>query len=78
MAKATDTIAVVVLKGRTVRHNGNTYEPTNRLDVSESDAARLERMGFVVRQDALVAAAAEKSDPAVKITVSDGVKISQG
>lgn len=77
MAKVTD-VAVVVLKGKTVRYNGNTYEPTNRLEVSEADAARLERLGFVVRQYALVAAATEKSDPAVKITVSDGVKITQG
>ncbi|MEC5343663.1 hypothetical protein ABRZ24_13770 [Brenneria populi] len=74
----TAAIAVVVLKGKTVKYNGATYEATNRLEVSESDAVRLEKLGFVARQDALVAVAAEKSESAVKITVSDGVKITQG
>ncbi|EHD21318.1 MULTISPECIES: hypothetical protein [Brenneria] len=71
-------VAVVVLKGKTVKHSGNTYESTNRLEVSESDAARLEKLGFVVRQDALVTAAAEKSAPAVSVTVADGASISKG
>ena len=74
----TDTIAVVVLKGKTVKHGGKAYEPTNRLEVSELDAARLEKLGFVVRQDALVAAAAEQSAPAVSVTVTDGTNVSKG
>lgn len=74
----TAAVAVVVLKGKTVKYNGATYKSSNRLEVSESDAARLEKLGFVVRQDALIAAASEKSEPAVSVTVADGTSISKG
>lgn len=52
-SEAADLITVVVLKGKSVRHDGESYTQNSRVELSESDANRLIASGFVKTLEAV-------------------------
>lgn len=70
--EATDVITVVVLKGKSVRHDGNTYTQNTRVDLSPSDANRLIASGFVKTLDSVKEEMEAASGQEVSITKADG------
>ncbi len=71
-----DEMELVVVKGQTLRHSGETYAENSRLFLPYSDASRLISLGVVVDVKALRQQAARAVGPS--ITVDDGVKINRG
>ncbi|EOZ3191999.1 TPA: hypothetical protein ACGIZ8_001750 [Yersinia enterocolitica] len=75
-ADDSDEMEVVVVKGQTLRHSGETYAENSRLFLPCSDASRLIDLGVVADVKTLRQQAARISGPS--ITVDDGVKINRG
>ncbi|WP_174635061.1 hypothetical protein [Yersinia thracica] len=75
-ADDSDELEVVVVKGQTLRHSGETYAENSRLFLPCSDASRLINLGVVADVKALRQQAARAVGPS--ITVDDGVKINRG
>ncbi|WP_227734828.1 hypothetical protein [Yersinia proxima] len=75
-ADDSDEMEVVVVKGQTLRHSGETYAENSRLFLPCSDASRLIDLGVVADVKTLRQQAARISGPS--ITVDDGVKIERG
>ncbi|EPJ1396501.1 TPA: hypothetical protein PXQ76_002495 [Yersinia enterocolitica] len=71
-----DEMELVVVKGQTLRHSGETYAENSRLFLPCSDASRLIDLGVVADVKALRQQEARISGPS--ITVDDGVKINRG
>ncbi|MBX9498395.1 hypothetical protein J8Z86_20265 [Yersinia enterocolitica] len=71
-----DEMEVVVVKGQTLRHSGETYTENSRLFLPHSDASRLIDLGVVADVKALRQQEVRISGPS--ITVDDGVKIDRG
>ncbi|MFM1346571.1 hypothetical protein WFP14_08375 [Yersinia proxima] len=75
-ADDSDEMEVVVVKGQTLRHSGETYTENSRLFLPHSDASRLIDLGVVADVKALRQQEVRISGPS--ITVDDGVKIDRG
>ncbi|HHH1655690.1 TPA: hypothetical protein ACPZS8_001926 [Yersinia enterocolitica] len=75
-ADDSDELELVVVKGQTLRHSGETYAENSRLFLSCSDASRLIDLGVVADVKALRQQEVRISGPS--ITVDDGVKIERG
>ncbi|HDL6856591.1 TPA: hypothetical protein PXL45_000339 [Yersinia enterocolitica] len=75
-ADDSDEMELVVVKGQTLRHSGETYAENSRLFLPYSDASRLINLGVVADVKALQQQAARAVGPS--ITVDDGVKINRG
>ncbi|MGT3212279.1 hypothetical protein [Yersinia enterocolitica] len=75
-ADDSDEMELVVVKGQTLRHSGETYAENSRLFLPYSDASRLINLGVVVDVKALRQQAERAVGPS--ITVDDGVKINRG
>lgn len=75
-ADDSDEMELVVVKGQTLRHSGETYAENSRLFLPCSDASRLINLGVVADAKALRQQAARAVGPS--ITVDDGVKINRG
>ncbi|HHX9043195.1 TPA: hypothetical protein ACVQMW_004492, partial [Yersinia enterocolitica] len=75
-ADDSDEKEVVVVKGQTLRHSGETYTENSRLFLPHSDASRLIDLGVVADVKALRQQEVRISGPSV--TVDDGVKINRG
>ena len=71
-----DEMEVVVVKGQTLRHSGETHVENSRLFLPHDDAERLISLGVVADVKALRQQAANTIGPS--ITVDDGVKINRG
>ncbi|WP_145516164.1 hypothetical protein [Yersinia aleksiciae] len=71
-----DELEVVVVKGQTLRHSGETHAENSRLFLPHDDAGRLINLGVVADVKALRQQAASTIGPSV--TVDDGVKINRG
>ncbi|MGT3183192.1 hypothetical protein ACVSXV_10780 [Yersinia enterocolitica] len=71
-----DEMELVVVKGQTLRHSGETHAENSRLFLSHEDAERLINLGVVADVKALRQQAASAIGPSV--TVDDGVKINRG
>lgn len=71
-----DELEVVVVKGQTLRHSGETHAENSRLFLLYDDAERLISLGVVTDVKALRQQAASTIGPS--ITVDDGVKINRG
>ncbi|MGE4773915.1 hypothetical protein [Yersinia enterocolitica] len=71
-----DEMELVVVKGQTLRHSGETYAENSRLCLPYSDASRLINLGVVADVKVLRQQAASTIGPS--ITVDDGVKINRG
>ncbi|CNH84845.1 Uncharacterised protein [Yersinia frederiksenii] len=71
-----DELEVVVVKGQTLRHSGETHAENSRLFLPHEDAERLINLGVVADVKALRQQAASSMGPSV--TVDDGVKINRG
>lgn len=69
---AVDAITVVVLKGKSVRHDGKSYTQNSRVELSENDANRLIASGFVKTLDAVKREMEEASGQEVSIAKADG------
>lgn len=70
-----DTVEVVVLSKRTVRHEGKTHSETELVELPREDAERLKKMGFVAYLDDLHQAA--QAAQGVNVSVNSGVAITQ-
>lgn len=75
-ADDSDEMEVVVVKGQTLRHSGETYTENSRLFLPHSDTSRLIDLGVVADVKALRQQEVRISGPS--ITVDDGVKIDRG
>ncbi|QDW34283.1 hypothetical protein FFE93_015255 [Yersinia sp. KBS0713] len=75
-ADDSDEMELVVVKGQTLRHSGETYAENSRLFLPHSDASRLIDLGVVADVKALRQQEVRISGPS--ITVDDGVKINRG
>ncbi len=75
-ADDSDEMELVVVKGQTLRHSGETYMENSRLFLPCSDASRLIDLGVVADVKTLRQQAVRISGPT--ITVDDGVKINRG
>ncbi|AVX38524.1 hypothetical protein [Yersinia massiliensis] len=75
-ADDSDEMELVVVKGQTLRHSGETHEENSRLFLPHNDAERLISLGVVADVKALRQQAARAVGPS--ITVDDGVKINRG
>ncbi|WP_227720545.1 hypothetical protein [Yersinia proxima] len=75
-ADDSDEMEIVVVKGQTLRHSGETHAENSRLFLPHDDAERLISLGVVVDVKALRQQEARISGPS--ITVDDGVKINRG
>ncbi|HGV3269400.1 TPA: hypothetical protein ACNGU0_004409 [Yersinia enterocolitica] len=71
-----DEMELVVVKGQTLRHSGETYTENSRLFLPNNDAERLINLGVVADVKTLRQQETRISDPS--ITVNDGVKIERG
>lgn len=71
-AEAADLITVVVLKGKSVRHDGESYTQNTRVDLSQSDASRLIASGFVKTLDSVKQEMEAASGQEVSILKEDG------
>ncbi|HDL7736055.1 TPA: hypothetical protein PXP52_001012 [Yersinia enterocolitica] len=71
-----DELEVVVVKGQTLRHSGETHVENSRLFLPHDDAERLISLGVVADVKVLRQQAASTIGPS--ITVDDGVKINRG
>jgi len=71
-SEAADLITVVVLKGKSVRHDGQSYTQNTRVELPQSDATRLIASGFVKTLDAVKQEMEEASSQEVSITKDDG------
>ncbi|MBK5075094.1 hypothetical protein I2492_18840 [Budviciaceae bacterium CWB-B4] len=67
-----DLITVVVLKGKSVRHDGKGYTQNSRVELSENDASQLIASGFVKTLDAVKQEMEEASGQEVSIAKADG------
>lgn len=72
VSEAADLITVVVLKGKSVRHDGDSYTQNTRVELSQSDANQLIASGFVKTLDAVRQEMEEVPGQEVAITKSDG------
>lgn len=72
--KSTATKTVVVLRGKNIRHDGETYAQNTRVELPEEAADRLISLGFVKTMDALLQEAeeADADAQAVSVTKEDG------
>ncbi|MHA3359041.1 hypothetical protein [Yersinia enterocolitica] len=75
-ADDSDEMELVVVKGQTLRHSGETHAENSRLFLSHEDAERLISLGVVADVKSLRQQAASTIGPS--ITVDDGVKINRG
>lgn len=71
-----DELEVVVVKGQTLRHSGETHVENSRLFLPHDDVERLISLGVVADVKVLRQQAASTIGPS--ITVDDGVKINRG
>ena len=71
-SEAADLITVVVLKGKSVRHDGESYTQNTRVDLSQSDASRLIASGFVKTLDSVKQEMEAASGHEVSISKEDG------
>ncbi|HBE9082127.1 hypothetical protein [Serratia fonticola] len=69
---ATDVITVVVLKGKSVRHDGKNYTQNTRVELSPSDADVLIASGFVKTLAAVKLEMEDVSGQDVTISKDDG------
>ncbi|TKI02891.1 hypothetical protein [Martelella alba] len=76
MAKATEnaTVEVVVLKGKTVHHDGTKYPQNTLITLDEESAEHLIKAGFVATRESLQAAAAEQP-AAVSVSTQDNTTV---
>ncbi|SMB46806.1 hypothetical protein SPRA44_610032 [Serratia proteamaculans] len=72
VSEATDLITVVVLKGKSVRHDGDSYTQNTRVELSQRDANQLIASGFVKTLDAVKQEMEDVPGQEVTITKSDG------
>ncbi len=72
------TVQVVVLKRKTVRHNGETYKENTLISLSEADADALIKFGFVATRESLLESAVSTSAAGTTITTQDGTSVVQG
>ncbi|MCC3740222.1 hypothetical protein LLQ54_10045 [Rouxiella badensis] len=70
--EATDAVTVVVLKGKSVRHDGEKYTQNTRIELSPNDAKRLIASGFVKTLDSVKEEMEAASGQEVSITKADG------
>ncbi|WP_410015812.1 hypothetical protein [Sodalis sp. C49] len=70
-------VQVVVLKRKTVRHDGETYPENTLMDLSEADAAALIKAGFVATPASLLASVSSAATGAT-VTTRDGTAVVQG
>lgn len=70
-----DTVEVVVLAKRTVKHEGETHNETALIELPREDAERLKKIGFVDYLDDLHKAA--QATQGVNVIVNSGVAITQ-
>ncbi|WP_145600639.1 hypothetical protein [Yersinia frederiksenii] len=75
-ADDSDEMELVVVKGQTVRHSGETYAENSYLYLPHDAAKRLIKLGVVADVKALRQQSASTIGPS--ITVDDGVKINRG
>ena len=75
-ADDSDEMELVVVKGQTVRHSGETYAENSYLYLPHDAAKRLIKLGVVADVKTLRQQAVRISGPS--ITVNDGVKIERG
>ncbi|HDM8084011.1 TPA: hypothetical protein PXN43_003654 [Yersinia enterocolitica] len=75
-ADDSDEMELVVVKGQTLRHSGETYTENSRLFLPNNDAERLINLGVVADVKTLRQQETRISGPS--ITVNDGVKIERG
>ncbi|MCW2454623.1 UNVERIFIED_ORG: hypothetical protein M2414_002362 [Rahnella aquatilis] len=82
-AESVELVSVVVLKGKTLRHDGGKYLQNTRVKLSEADAKQLIAKGFVkplaeLQQEMEVASAQEvsvsQSESQTSITTSEPAK----
>ncbi|QWA09795.1 hypothetical protein GTU79_21150 [Sodalis ligni] len=71
---ATKTVEAVVLKGKTVYHNGTKYQQNALITLDEASAAHLIKAGFVATRESLQAAAAEQP-AAVSVSTLDNTTV---
>lgn len=71
-SEAADLITVVVLKGKSVRHDGESYTQNTRVNLSPSDANRLITSGFVKTLDSVKEEMEAASGQEVSISKEDG------
>ncbi|MGC6386569.1 hypothetical protein ACMV8I_02745 [Ewingella sp. S1.OA.A_B6] len=71
-SEAVEPITVVVLKGKSVRHDGESYTQNTRVKLSPGDASRLIAAGFVKTLDAVKLEMEEASGQEVSVIKSDG------
>lgn len=71
-AEAADLITVVVLKGKSVRHDGESYTQNTRVELSQSDTSRLVNSGFVKTLDSVKQEMEAASGQEVSISKEDG------
>ncbi len=70
----TETVEVVVLKGKTVRHNGTKYPQNALITLDERSAAHLTKTGFVATRESLQTAAAAQP-AALTVTTQDNTTV---
>lgn len=70
--EAADLITVVVLKGKSVRHDGESYTQNTRVELSQNDASRLIASGFVKTLDSVKQEMEADSGQEVSISKEDG------
>ncbi|WP_439292353.1 MULTISPECIES: hypothetical protein [Rahnella] len=70
--EAADLITVVVLKGKSVRHDGQNYTQNARVSLSPADADALIASGFVKTLDAVKQEMEEVSGQEVSVTKAEG------
>lgn len=75
-ADDSDEMELVVVKGQTLRHSGETHAENGRLFLPHDDAERLISLGVVADVKVLRQQVASTIGPS--ITVDDGVKINRG
>ncbi|WP_413535062.1 hypothetical protein [Rahnella inusitata] len=71
-SESADLITVVVLKGKSVRHDGESYTQNTRVDLSQRDASRLIASGFVKTLDSVKQEMEVASGQEVSISKEDG------
>lgn len=71
-SESADLITVVVLKGKSVRHDGESYAQNTRVELSQSDASRLIAPGFVKTLDSVKQEMEAASGQEVSIFKEDG------
>lgn len=71
---ATTIKTVVVLRGKNIRHDGETYAQNTRVDLPAEAADRLISLGFVKTMDVLLqeAESADADAQSVSVTKEDG------